>query len=731
MSYLPEIRKIYARSWPLLLLTALIGGVTLVFISYSMHPTSITPQKALVPFVVGLGLGNMMSLTTILLREIKQQFDLRLAEKDESFRGLQESEERFNLALKGASDGLWDWNMITGHVFYSPKWANILGYEVDELEPNIHTSSNLLRPEDNTRVRKIMKAKFAAQAEIDEVEVDMRHKDGHWVRVLNRVFIVYENGRPVRTVGTILDISARLALRQQKEQAEAQNRAKSAFLANMSHEIRTPMNGVIGMVDLMKRTRLDENQQQMLQTIQNSSSSLLGIIDDILDFSKIEAGKMTLSTQRTDLWNVVENVVETVAPTAQQSGVRLELDIDGAIPRHVATDAGRLRQVLLNLASNAVKFTAQKKDEPAPLVELAVRPGRNGEIVFEVADNGIGIAQNIQDRLFQPFYQAHEVDSRMISGTGLGLAISQDLVKMMGGQITVASELNCGSRFVVTLPLKAEEADEDDLETSLSALVDHTLVVRVEDRNCRKQLMRFANDWGQQIRFFDSDERALKWVAGQDKKPLVLLTLGAPANGRCIIDKMLEIAHEAKFLGLTDDPAMRLGRHAAHTYLIRYAPLLPSRLTMALAALLGDDDASGVEPEPQNTPTSHGSILLVEDNRINLDVLMRQLALLGYGAEAAQNGEEGLRMWREGAFDMIVTDCQMPVMDGLEMVRHIRRAESAKGIAPIPIVGISANALKGEADRCLSAGMNAFLTKPARLDELRDCLGQWVGRKAA
>lgn len=732
MNFLPEIRRIFTRSWPLFLLSASLGGAVLAYVSYAMYPSSITTPKALVPIFVGVILGTMMSMTAALLQEIKRQFDLRLAEKDESFRVLQESEERFNLALKGASDGLWDWDMITGHVFYSPKYADILGYEVDELEPTIRTSAKLLRPEDNEKVRKVMLARLASKTETDEVEVDMRHKDGHWVRVLNRVFIVYEKGQAVRMVGTILDVTGRQAMRQQKEQAEAQNRAKSAFLANMSHEIRTPMNGVIGMVDLMKRTDLDENQQQMLETIQNSSASLLGIIDDILDFSKIEAGKMTLSENRADLWKLVENVVETVAPTAQQSGVRLELEIDGDTPRHAALDSGRLRQVLLNLVGNAVKFTGLKQDEPRPLVRLSVRPTSDGQTVFQVSDNGIGIAADVLEHLFQPFYQAHEADSRMIAGTGLGLAISHDLIKMMGGQITAESVLGRGSCFAVTLPLTEEEGTEEDgFESWIYQLSNHPLVVRVEDQICRKQLLRFANDWSQQIRFFSTDERMLSWVSGQEKTPLVLLGLEGAEVSRGLVDQMLEISPNAKFLGLTNDPAMRLGRLDGHLYMMRYAPLLPSRMMTALSVLLQGAEAPAPEAKPQQAAVRHGSILLVEDNRINMDVLMRQLALLGYGAEAAHNGEEGLRLWREGAYDMIVTDCQMPVMDGLEMVRHIRDEEGAEGLAPIPIVGISANALKGEADRCISAGMNAFLTKPARLDELRDCLNRWIGRKAA
>ena len=734
MRITPEIKSVAVKSWYWLLLWAVGGSVAFrafVAVVQAVGGSPTAPIKFGLPFVVGFILGGLGCFVVLLARELRGQYELRLAEKDALVAELRQKEGRFTLAMQGANDGLWDWDLLTNHIYYSPRWADIMGYDADDLEPSARTWTMMLRPEERYPVRQRMDEQMARHAEVVEDEFDMRHKDGHWVRVLCRAFVVYENGEPVRMVGTILDISARLALLREKEEAQAQNQAKSAFLANMSHEIRTPMNGVIGMVDLLKRTELDDNQNQMLETIQSSSSSLLTIIDDILDFSKIEAGKLSLSMDRVDLWNVAESVMETVVPTAQKSGVRLELNIDGNLPRSGIADAGRLRQVLLNLVGNAVKFTSQKEDGAPPLVELSVAPTRDGQVSFKVSDNGIGIAQDVQKQLFKPFFQAYETESRLISGTGLGLAISNDLVAMMGGKIWVESSLGKGATFFVTLPLLDRRPAQESGDVTIDGLGSFTFVARIDDRHCRSQLVEFANSRRQQIRLFEEDERLLNWVSRQHKIPLVLISLSEFDRIRDFADKVREAAPDAKFLVLTDDPATRLGRRDDDIYLLRHSPLLPSRLATAVKVMVNEDKDRTSVQKPENAELNRGSILLVEDNRINLEVLMRQLALLGYGAEAAGNGEEGYRIWREGGFDMILTDCQMPVMNGLEMVEQIRKTERSEDLTPIPIVGISANALKGEGERCIAAGMNEFLTKPAKMEELRDCLGKWTRGEAA
>ncbi|CUH63713.1 Sensor kinase protein RcsC [Thalassovita gelatinovora] len=731
MKHAPDVYTAAGRSWVWFAICAFGSSLAVsivILVMQALNGSSATLVQMGIVFFIALLLNAALSVAVQVLHRDRRDLVKRLTVQARLNAGLREKEERFNLAMKGANDGLWDWDIVTNHVYYSERWAEILGYTVDELEPTARTWTQMLRREDKSKVRGDMNIQFAQQKEIVEGEYDMQRKDGRWIRVLNRGVVVYHDGKPIRMVGTLLDISGRLMLFRQKEESEAQTQAKTAFLAHMSHEIRTPMNGIVGMVDLMTRTDLDKNQRQMLETIHNSSVSLLKIIEDILDFSLIEAGKMSVSVEKADLLNVVENVVETVAATAQQNGVRLILNVDCDLPRYFATDASRLRQVLLNLLGNAVKFCAQKKSAEPPLVELSAQLMPGGQVKFLVIDNGMGIPSDIQELLFQPFFQANETESRQISGTGLGLAISYDLIEIMGGQLDVQSVPGEGATFSVVLPLIAGVQTEQTCIEKIDGLEQYSLFSVVDDELCRDRFRQFAKYWGRPLTALDVKMPMWDWAKRQTQTPFFLVSLTGKDRTLGFVEQMHEIVPKAKFLGLTEDPSARLGRYNAHLYLVRRSPLLPSRMVEGVHALIEEHKEREDGKSVEQVSAKKGSILLVEDNRINLEVLTRQLALLGYSAQIAMNGQEGLEIWRDGAakFDLILTDCQMPVMDGLEMVQKIRSIERAHNMVPIPIVGISANALKGEGERCIAAGMSEFLTKPAKLDELRDVLGQWA-----
>ncbi len=395
--------------------------------------------------------------------------------------------------------------------------------------------------------------------------------------------------------------AANVRLRLAKEQAEAGNVAKAQFLANMSHEVRTPMNGVLGALDLLARSELSPEQRKLLDTATASSEALLTVLNEVLDFSKIEAGRLELVEEPFALRAVLRSVVDMLSPMAQRKGLALAVEFDPSLPARVKGDAGRIRQVLLNLIGNAVKFT----DHGRVAVRARRTPGGGGAraaVVVEVEDTGIGIAPEALPRLFTPFFQADQSNRRRFGGTGLGLVISKRLTEAMGGKLKVESALGRGSTFRISLPLEA-----------------------LED---------------------------------------------APAAG----------------------PEARAAAEAR--------------------------------------PALGGKALLVEDNAVNRMLAVAMLNNLGIEVTEAENGQAALEHMERSRFDLVLMDCQMPVMDGFEATREIRAREQAALASRTPIIAVTANAMSGDAERCLKAGMDAYLAKPYTLQTLRGALAPWLAGDA-
>ena len=525
-------------------------------------------------------------------------------------------------------------------------------------------------------------------------------------------------------------------LTQAKQAAESAVLAKGEFLATMSHEIRTPLNGIVPMLDLLLQGQLSSTQMEMVRTAYSSSQQLLRIVDDILDYSKLEADRLELETTNFNLRELLENVIRLMERPAEAKGLRLYLHLDPGVRLPVRGDPVRLRQVLGNLISNAVKFT--ERGSVSLHVQRIGESAAQHQLRFEVRDTGIGIRPEALDRLFTAFNQADASTTRLYGGTGLGLAICKRIVELMGGRIGVASEVGRGTDFWFEIPLLKVHGDMPAQDHSHSGM---RVLLLSNDPRMRMRLSMLLPNWGMRLTAVETTQEALDRLrAAATQGPpwaysVVVADIAGMRNTAIALRRNLEhqaVYGQVRLLCLYGDEAAPEELRERTTLLSRNAQDGDLRVALAApAATAKEEDAAPLETAllpatPLPTDPRRMRVLLVEDNPVNLMVGQRLLGVLGTDCDTASNGEEALLRMSASRYDLVLMDCQMPVMDGYTASRRWRQIERDAGDGRhLPIIAMTANAMSGDRQKCLDAGMDDYLAKPVTRAELERCLHRW------
>ena len=660
---------------------------------------------------------------------------------------LQRQQKFLELAFSATQDGVWEWDIVQDSYWFSPRWKSMLGYQDYEITNTLAAARALVHPDDVVSLRKNLDD--MADGILPEFSSIYRFfdKSGDIRYILVRAISEKDkNGKALRVIGAHTDITD---LEKAKEEADRANQAKSEFLANMSHEIRTPMNGIMGMTRLLLDTTLDSRQRHYAETVDHSADSLLEILNDILDFSKIEAGKLELETIPVNLHMLCEDISDLISIKTQEKNIEFYLRIRPGCPPYVMGDPGRIRQIILNLCGNAVKFTEKGH------ILLDIEPKKTIDnkisILFSVRDTGIGIPQEKIKTIFNKFDQADTSTTRRFGGTGLGLSISRQLLQMMGSEIGVESVVGQGSHFYFALTFDiTENTNMREFHMPDNKSVIHGLrILALDDNPVALEIIKDQlSAYNGEVFTARRGDRAIEelksgFAAG---KPYDFLILDFSMENETGIDvanrirKIPELGNLQMIL-VTSKPTRSDSQLMIDAGIKGYLtkPVRPSELLSVIGLLRkARDENHDIHLVTRYTAreiASHGrniaekksfksaKILVAEDNPINREVLHAMLNFYNINSDSVENGQQAVDAALNTPYDLIFMDCQMPEMDGFEATAALRRHDKTKDL---PIVALTAFAMKGDRERCLSAGMNDYLSKPIREDDLEKMLTKWL-----